>query len=140
MRAAEQINHFNPLPKPALSPADAGSNAGRIGTRSEDRAYRSCCSLRQHRELAVTKAAVRTVLSFLEHMPSRDTTSAAEKMQDDIHRRCTPADRLRMAMEMSEFARALSKAGLRARRPDLTDSELDAEMIYVMYGIRPREK
>lgn len=61
-------------------------------------------------------------------------------MQDDLHRKFSPADRLRMAMEMSEFARSLSKAGLRARRPDLTDAELDTEMINVMYGLRPRQK
>jgi hypothetical protein len=76
----------------------------------------------------------------LDRMPSRDTTAAAAKMQDDIHRRFTPADRLRMAMEMSEFARSLSKAGLRTRRPDLTDAELDTEMMNVMYGFRPRQK
>ena len=69
-------------------------------------------------------------------MPSRDTTPAAAKVQDDIHRKFAPAERLRMAMEMSEFARSLSRAGLRARRPDLTEAELDAEMRYLMYGFR----
>jgi hypothetical protein len=69
-----------------------------------------------------------------------DTSPAAARLQDDIHRRLTPADRLRMAMEMSEFARSLSKTGLRTRRPDLTEDELNAEMLTLMYGFRQDPK
>lgn len=45
-----------------------------------------------------------------------------------------------MAFEMSEFARSLSRAGLRSRRPDLTESELDDEMLVLMYGFRRSPK
>lgn len=45
-----------------------------------------------------------------------------------------------MAMEMSEFARSLSKTGLRTRRPDLTEDELNAEMLTLMYGFRQDPK
>ncbi|HKR66825.1 MAG TPA: hypothetical protein VJZ00_24070 [Thermoanaerobaculia bacterium] len=69
-------------------------------------------------------------------MPARDTNPAAEELQDEIHRRLSPAERLRMTMEMSEFARSLSRAGLRSRRPELTESELDDEMLYLLYGFR----
>jgi hypothetical protein len=73
-------------------------------------------------------------------MVARDTTRAASELQDEIHRRFSPAERLRMAMEMSEFARSLSRAGLKSRRPELTEAELDDEMIYQMYGFRiPRK-
>lgn len=41
-----------------------------------------------------------------------------------------------MAFEMSEFARSLSRAGLRNRRPELTESELDAELIRMLYGVQ----
>ncbi len=41
-----------------------------------------------------------------------------------------------MAMEMSEFARSLSRAGLRCRRPELTEAELDEEMLFQLYGFR----
>lgn len=41
-----------------------------------------------------------------------------------------------MAIEMSEFARSLSRAGLRARRPELTEAELDDEMLNQLYGFR----
>lgn len=67
-------------------------------------------------------------------MAARDTTQSAAAIQDDIHRQLSPADRLRMAIEMSEFARSLSRAGLRSRRPELTDSQLDVEMLRQLYG------
>jgi hypothetical protein len=41
-----------------------------------------------------------------------------------------------MAIEMSDFARSLSRAGLRSRRPELSESELDEEMLYQLYGFR----
>ena len=69
-------------------------------------------------------------------MVARDTTPAAAQIQEEIYRRLTPADRLRMAIEMSEFARSLSRAGLRERRPELTESELDREMLFLLYGFR----
>ena len=39
-----------------------------------------------------------------------------------------------MTIEMSEFARSLSRAGLRSRSPHLTDAELDDEMLNQFYG------
>lgn len=69
-------------------------------------------------------------------MIPRDTSAAAAELQYDIHRRFTPAERLRMAFEMSEFARSLSRAGLRNRRPELTESELDSELIRMLYGVQ----
>jgi hypothetical protein len=45
-----------------------------------------------------------------------------------------------MAIEMSEFARSLSRAGLRSRRPDLTESEIDQELLYQLYGHRQAGK
>lgn len=67
---------------------------------------------------------------------ARDTSPFAARLQDEIHRRLTPGERLRMAFEMSELARSLSRAGLRARRPELTEAELDAEMLQQLYGFR----
>jgi len=73
-------------------------------------------------------------------MVARDTKPSAAELQDDIHRRFSPAERLRMAIEMSEFARSLSRAGLRDRHPELSESELDAEMLNLMYGFRATRK
>ena len=73
-------------------------------------------------------------------MAARDTKPSAAELQDDIHRRFSPAERLRMAIEMSEFARSLSRAGLRDRHPELSESELDDEMLNLMYGFRRARK
>jgi len=62
------------------------------------------------------------------------------ELQVDIHRRFSSGDRLRMTIEMSEFARALSRAGLRSRSPELTESELDDELLKHMYGFQRRRK
>ena len=45
-----------------------------------------------------------------------------------------------MTIEMSEFARALSRAGLQSRSPELSDAELDAELLNQMYGFRREKK
>ena len=45
-----------------------------------------------------------------------------------------------MTIEMSEFARALSKAGLRSRSPESSDAELDDELLNQMYGFRRTRK
>ena len=73
-------------------------------------------------------------------MATRDTPPIDAAIQVEIHRRFTPADRLRMAMEMSEFARALSRAGLRIRRPEFTELEIDAEMLKQMYGFDLKQR
>ena len=73
-------------------------------------------------------------------MIARDTSPEASELQYEIHRRFTPGERLRMAFEMSEFARSLSRAGLRRRRPELDESELDAELITMLYGVRMCER
>lgn len=77
------------------------------------------------------------VVSFL-NMVARDTSVSAARLQDEIHRRFSPAERLQMAFEMSEFARSLSRAGLRKRCPELSESELDDEMLMLLYGFRRR--
>jgi len=77
---------------------------------------------------------------YLFVMPARDTAPSAAELQDNIHRRFSPAERLRMAIEMSEFARSLSRAGLRSRQPDLTESEIDQELLYQLYGHRQAGK
>lgn len=73
-------------------------------------------------------------------MVARDTARSAAELQDDIHRRFSPAERLDMTIEMSEFARSLSRAGLRSRRPELTETELDREMLKQLYGVTLADK
>ncbi len=41
-----------------------------------------------------------------------------------------------MAIEMSEFARELAKAGLRSRHPHLSELEVERELTRRIYGAR----
>ena len=66
-----------------------------------------------------------------------DTTPEAEAIQQDIFRRMTTEERLRMALEMSESLRNVALAGLRSRRPDLNENELSRELMRIMYGFVP---
>ena len=67
-----------------------------------------------------------------------DTTPEAAMIQADIFRRMTTAQRLRMALEMSESLRNIALAGLRNREPDLNAEELSRELLRLMYGVHVR--
>jgi len=67
-----------------------------------------------------------------------DTHPTAAAIQAEIIRRMTPAQRLRMALEMSESVRNVALAGLRSRRPESTEAELTRELLRVMYGFTPQ--
>lgn len=70
-------------------------------------------------------------------MPS-DTSASAAAIQRDIFRRMTTEERLRLALEMSESVRNIALAGLRSRRPDLSDDQLLPELIRLLYGPVPQ--
>jgi hypothetical protein len=63
-----------------------------------------------------------------------DTTAQAARIQEAIIRRMTSAQRLRMALDMSESIRNVALAGLRARQPGLTAQELSRALLRLMYG------
>lgn len=54
----------------------------------------------------------------------RDTSAAAGEAQRATFRRLSPADRVALALQMSEEARALAADGLRHRRPDASEAEI----------------
>ncbi len=66
-----------------------------------------------------------------------DTSPEAAAIQQAIFRRMTPEQRLRLALEMSESMRDIALAGLRSRRPELSEAELSRELIRLMYGVLP---
>jgi len=66
-----------------------------------------------------------------------DTSPEAAAIQDEIFRRMTPEQRVRLALEMSESMRNVALAGLRSRRPDLNEAELSRELLRVMYDFVP---
>lgn len=63
-----------------------------------------------------------------------ETHSDAEAIQQEIFRRMTPEERLGLALEMSESLRRVALDGLRSRRPELSEQELSAELMRLMYG------
>jgi predicted DNA-binding protein (UPF0251 family) len=63
-----------------------------------------------------------------------DTAPEAAAIQEGIFRRMTTAQRLRLALEMSESLRNIALAGLRSRQPELNADELSRELLRIMYG------
>lgn len=64
-----------------------------------------------------------------------DTNADAAAVQLDAQRRLGIAGRFRVAADMSEFARKLARNGLRSRRPELSESDLNRELIRALYGL-----
>lgn len=58
-----------------------------------------------------------------------DTSPDAARIQTNILRRLAPEDRLRIAIEMSETARELTRARLRWEHPHWEESRVAAEML-----------
>ena len=62
-------------------------------------------------------------------MPIRDTSPDAERVQLDVFRRMTGEQRLKLALEMSDFARGLSLSRIRAEHPEWSDWEVKRELL-----------
>jgi hypothetical protein len=62
-------------------------------------------------------------------MPVRDTSPEAEALQLQIWRAMTGEQRLRLALEMTDFARELAKSGIRRDHPDWTEAQVIRELI-----------
>jgi hypothetical protein len=67
-----------------------------------------------------------------------DTTPEAAAIQVEIFRRMTTAQRLRLALQMSESLRNVALAGLRSRQPELNADQLSRELLRIMYGFAPQ--
>jgi hypothetical protein len=73
-------------------------------------------------------------------MASTDTTAKAHAIQVAIHRRLTPAERLRQAMDMSDAVRHFAVAGLRLRHPEYSETEITRALIELLYPGLRRER
>lgn len=63
-----------------------------------------------------------------------DTTVAAWAIQRAIFRGMTGAERVAMAIEMSETARALTEAGMRHRHPEWSDEQVHDALLSCLLG------
>lgn len=65
---------------------------------------------------------------------SPDTSAAAEAAQFEAYRRMTPAQRVAIAIEMSEAARATTLAAIRARHPDYDPEMAKWALFRILHG------
>ena len=64
-----------------------------------------------------------------------DTTLDARRRQLDAYRAMSSEDRLRLADQMSDDVRALTRAGIRARHAgDVSEDEVDAALARILLG------
>lgn len=64
----------------------------------------------------------------------RDTSAAAGEAQRAAFRLLSPSERVALAFQMSEEARALAADGLRHRRPDASEAEIESALRRLMLG------
>ena len=67
-------------------------------------------------------------------MRALDTSAEAEALQRKIQRRLGGPSRLRLALDMSVAARALTLARLRQRHPDYSELELKKALLRLMFA------
>jgi len=65
---------------------------------------------------------------------SSDTSPEAAAVQQEIFRRMTPEQRLRIALELSEELRNIALSGVRSRHPEMSEEELKFELMRIIYG------
>jgi hypothetical protein len=61
-----------------------------------------------------------------------DTSVDAHRRQMDAYRSMAPAERLRLAAELSAEVRTLAEAGIRRRHPDWSAEERAAELARIL--------
>jgi hypothetical protein len=66
-------------------------------------------------------------------MRPHDTTEVADALQREICRRLDGVSRLRLALDMSVAARALSLARLRRQHPDYSDLDLKKALLRLAF-------
>lgn len=69
---------------------------------------------------------------------SRDTSQAAAEVQLSILRQLGGAERLRLALEMSDLARELTRTRLRLSHSDWSESRLSLELARYALLVPPR--
>jgi hypothetical protein len=67
-------------------------------------------------------------------MRPRDTSLAVHEAQIERYRRMTPAERVALAVEMSEDTRAIAAAGIRARHPSYSTSDVRYALLRLLLG------
>jgi hypothetical protein len=67
---------------------------------------------------------------------SSDTSPEAARVQAEVHRRLTAAQKLEIACQLSAFVRAFLYERIRDKNPNLDHRGVIRELIWQLYGIR----
>lgn len=62
-----------------------------------------------------------------------DTSATAQAVQLDILDRMTGAQRILLAFEMSDFARELTKQGIRREHPEWAEAQVERELLRLAF-------
>lgn len=63
-----------------------------------------------------------------------DTTPAARALLTGLYQKVGPVKCLRIALQMSEDYRAVAASGIRSRRPEATEAEVQRELAALYLG------
>jgi hypothetical protein len=67
-------------------------------------------------------------------MRPRDTDEKTEQVQLAIYRRMSGSQRLKLAMEMSDAARATTMAGIKSRHPEYSEEQVRYALFRLLHG------
>lgn len=70
-------------------------------------------------------------------MPISDTSPEAREIQLQIHRSMSGAQKIVIALEMSELARELAKAGMRREHPEWEEWKVSLEWFRIVFSPDP---
>lgn len=63
-----------------------------------------------------------------------DTTEEAREVQIGAYRAMTPSQRVEIALQLSDDVRALARAGVRRRHPELDEQGVHHEFLRILCG------
>lgn len=67
-----------------------------------------------------------------------DTSTEAAAIQQQILAEMTPAQRLKLALEMSDSIREVALAGIRYLHPDWNPEQVSRELLRIWYGFEQK--
>lgn len=63
-----------------------------------------------------------------------DTSEPAARLHEEAYRALDSADRLRIALDLSDLTHSLAIAGIRRRHPECTDEDARRRLAVLLYG------
>ena len=67
-------------------------------------------------------------------MPITDTSPSVHLLHIQLYREAGPERRAAMAAELSEVIREVSRAGVRLRHPEFSETQVNRELLRILYG------